>query len=217
LSAGFSGLFKKNFTLGANYKNNPVMKKNRVIWIGAAVVAIILALMFAFTQCNRVKGHRNIGSLTGIEQKGTAAAAITPGNSEAVRLLTNNYWVFEFYVIPMGENKLIPARQNKGTWYQFSPNGTYIGGQWGETKDEGSWFIKEASIEAMNKMGYALYIDSAIDDNRDIEWIIQGISKAGDMMSWVKNVDKSPDPTPGAVKAISMLSLPSKDQFGITE
>ena len=87
----------------------------------------------------------------------------------------------------------------------------------GRNEDEGSWFIKEASIEAMNKMGYALYIDSAIDDNRDIEWIIQGISKAGDMMSWVKNVDKSPDPTPGAVKAISMLSLPSKDQFGLTE
>jgi predicted small secreted protein len=194
------------------------MKKNRVIWIGAVVVVLLLAAMFSLAQCNRVKGHRDsIKSTTGIEQKGSAASAITPGDNEAVRFLTNNYWVFEFYVIPMSQEKLIPARQNKGMWYQFSPNGTYIGGQWGETKDEGTWFIRDAKIEALNKMGYTLFIDSAIDDNRDIEWIIQGISKPGDMMSWVKNVDASHDPTPGAAKVISMLSMPSKDQFGITQ
>lgn len=193
--------------------------QKRWFWILVGVSLVALVVLLLLRQCSPAapKGNDSIPSQTGITQQGTAAAPMTPGNFKVVQLLTENYWVFEFYVIPMGQDKLIPARQNKGTWFQFNPDGTYIGGQWAETKDEGTWFIKEASLEALGKMGYALYVDSAVDDNRDIEWVIQGVSKAGDMMSWVKNVDNAADPTPAAVKAISMLSKPSKDQFGITE
>jgi hypothetical protein len=54
-----------------------------------------------------------------------------------------------------------------------------------------------------------VFLDSAIDDNRDIEWQIQGVSKEGGYMSWVKMVNNSVNQEPAMAKAVQMMNLPT--------
>ncbi len=142
----------------------------------------------------------------------TAALPLTQPNTPETQLLTQNYWVAEFYVIPGEEGKIYPARQNKGLWWKFNIDGTYVGGQWEEQYDKGSWFWRAGSSE-YEKRG-VLYIDSAVDDMRDVEFQMQGVQGDGSAMSWVKT-QNSKNREPGMLKIIQLMTMPTKKQFDV--
>ncbi|MBK9490202.1 MAG: hypothetical protein IPO07_16575 [Haliscomenobacter sp.] len=100
-------------------------------------------------------------------------------------------------------------RANKGTWFQFQSDGTYISGQWGKTIDEGTFFVRSEQNPYMGRTMQNVFLDSAIDDNRDVEWQIQGLSEDGGYMSWVKMAENSVNKEPGMTKVIQMMSLPT--------
>lgn len=143
---------------------------------------------------------------------GTASPPLTQANTRETQLLTKNFWVVEFFVIPGNEGQLIPARHNKGLWWQFNMDGTYVGGQWQEQNDHGTWFWKPGAGQ-YEKSGM-LFIDSAVDDMRDSEFQMQGIERTGDVMSWVKTANFG-NREAGMLKVIQMLSMPTKAQFGV--
>ncbi|MFZ4426517.1 MAG: hypothetical protein ACOYOO_05120 [Saprospiraceae bacterium] len=143
---------------------------------------------------------------------GSAAPPLTQPSSRETQLLTRNIWVAEFYVLPGGEGKLIPSRENKGLWWQFNMDGTYAGGQWDKQLDYGTWTWRPGSSQ-YDKSGI-LFVDSATDDMRDAEFQMQGIESTGEVMSWVKT-EAYGDRQAALLKVIQMLSLPTKKQFGV--
>lgn len=145
---------------------------------------------------------------------GTVSPPLTQPNSRETQLLSRNYWVAEFYVIPGDQGQLIPARHNKGLWWQFNMDGTFVGGQWQEQNDHGSWFWRPGGGQ-YDRNGM-LYIDSAVDDQRDVEFQIQGIEDDGSVMSFVKT-QNSANKEPGMLKMITLMTMPTKKQFGVEE
>ena len=59
-----------------------------------------------------------------------------------------------------------------------------------------------------------LLIDSGINDYLDAKWEVQGISSGQDAMSWVKTVEYG-DGRAAMCKLMPLLSIPTKEQFGV--
>ncbi len=134
---------------------------------------------------------------------GSFSPPIPPGDSFEAQLLMKDYWVMEYYV---GDAKKVSSRSQKGRWFRFNPDGTFINGQWDETTGKGSWHLKRRDNKNF------LYLDN-IDDIQDCEWEIQGINQGQDAMTWVASqgyVDGG-----AIIKIISLMSQPTKKQFGI--
>ena len=177
-----------------------------------SVLLIGFTALMAVTGCKPEKNNsssEDVSAVTGLEKKGIAAAPVAPPNHPVIQRLQMNYWVFEHYLVPTGQESYNKKRTNKGIWYQFHSDGTYISGQWGKTLDEGTYFVHEEKNPYMGRIQQNVYLDSAIDDTRDIEWQIQGMSEDGGYMSWVKITNNSANPEPGMTKVISMMSLPT--------
>ena len=139
----------------------------------------------------------NIGS-------GQAAAPVNPGNSPLVTILTADFWVFEHYVIPEDQ---AGGWANKGRWYQFNPDGSFESGHWEELTGNGSWRLEKREGKQI------LIIDSTID-MEDSEWEID-MNAEQDAMSWVGTENYKR--TSHMLKVISLLSRPTKKQFGVEE
>jgi hypothetical protein len=146
---------------------------------------------------------------------GSAAAKITPPINKTTELLMKSFWVFEHYVRPIDENRTVPLRYNKGIWFQFHPDGTYVSGKWQKALDKGTWFVNEGGNSALGRSTYRVFLDSEIDDSRDVEYEIQGLSKDGTYMSWVKVVANSVDQDAAMMKVLGMLSLPTPESIGV--
>jgi len=176
-----------------------------------SVLLIGFTAVMAVSACKPEKSANTdeVSNITGLAKKGSAAAPVAPPNNPVIQSLLTNYWVFEHYLIPTGQESYIKKRTNKGTWFQFQSDGTYISGQWGKTIDEGTFFVRSEQNPYMGRTMQNVFLDSAIDDNRDVEWQIQGVSEDGGYMSWVKITANSVDPEPGMTKVIQMMSLPT--------
>jgi hypothetical protein len=176
-----------------------------------SVLLVGFTALMAVSACKPEKKApaEDVSKLTGLAKKGSAAAPVAPPNNLVVQKLQTNYWVFEHYLVPTGENAYTKKRENKGIWFQFHADGTYYAGQWGKTLDEGTYFIREEKNPYMGRIMQNVFLDSAIDDNRDVEWQIQGVSKEGGYMSWVKMVNNSVSQEPAMAKAIQMMNLPT--------
>ena len=177
-----------------------------------SVLLIGFTALMAVTGCKPEKNNsssEDLSPVTGLVKKGIAAAPVAPPNHPVIQRLQMNYWVFEHYLVPTGQESYIRQRTNKGIWFQFHSDGTYIAGQWGKTLDEGTYFVHEEKNPYMGRIQQNVYLDSAIDDNRDVEWQIQGMSEDGGYMSWVKITNNSVNPEPGMAKVISMMTLPT--------
>ena len=176
-----------------------------------SVLLIGFTALMAVSACKPEKSTStdDVSKLTGLAKKGTAAAPVTPAINPVVQRLITDYWVFEHYLIPTGQESYIKVRKNKGTWFQFHADGTYFSGHWEKTTDEGTYFVRSEKNPYMGRIMQNVYIDSAIDDNLDVEWQIQGMSEDGGYMSWVKMPNNSVDPQPGMAKAIQMMTLPT--------
>ncbi len=146
---------------------------------------------------------------------GSAGAPVAPEANALTAMLTKNFWVFEHYVRPIGENQSMPIRKNKGMWFQFHADGTYVAGQWQKTFDQGSWFMHADGNPALGRPTQRLFLDSALDDSRDVEYEVQGIAKEGMYMSWVKVVANSVDQDAAMMKVLKMYSLPTPASIGV--
>lgn len=183
-----------------------------------SVLLIGFATILAASACNRDRPGTNSGEvskITGLTKKGSAAAPNSPPNHPVAKALQVNYWVFEHYLVPTGQDSYMKKRINKGIWFQFHSDGTYISGQWDKTLDEGTYFIREEKNDYLARIMQNIFLDSAIDDNRDAEWQIQGMSGDGGYMSWVKVVENSVNQEPGMTKVIQMMSLPTPKALGV--
>ncbi|HKK75767.1 MAG TPA: hypothetical protein VJ953_11890 [Saprospiraceae bacterium] len=140
-----------------------------------------------------------------LEEVASAAPAETPpADMRETRVLQSKFWVFEHWVKVDGG----PLPENKGRWYRFYEDGTYDGGQWDDHNDHGTYFLREG-----NKWT-ELYVDSEINDLYDAKWQVQGIGGMEDAMSWVKTKEFG-DKEPALCKLTGMLSMPTKEQWGM--
>ena len=127
------------------------------------------------------------------------------GGGEKAQLLTQNFWVFEFYVTDDKATRLA----QKGNWYRFFKDGTFESGNWTDKTGYGSWRLQNVPDE-----GLMLFMDN-INDELDIQWEIQGINKAGDTMTWA-GINRKAN-AGDVVKVISLLTRPTRKQFGVEE
>ncbi len=126
-----------------------------------------------------------------------------PDTKEAQMLTASNFWVIEFYVSFEDEEQ---GRANQGKWIQFRKDGTADVGHWEDQTSTGTWTMVYGGKRP-------LVVLDMQDDAQDIGWEIQGISEPGDEMSWVGVKDY---PNYGdVVKVISLLTRPTKKQFGV--
>ncbi|GEM_PF-1952820 len=93
-------------------------------------------------------------------------------SKKVLQFLTQDFWVITAWV-----EQLDPQlnRKNQGRYFQFKPDGSFVSGQWGQQKAQGTW--------TFNGKTALLYLDSSTDDE-DGEWRIQ-MSKDGSVMIWV--------------------------------
>lgn len=137
---------------------------------------------------------------------GNVATPVPPDLTiEEANLLIKDYWVAEYWVDHKSKEN---SRRNKGRWWQFFGDGTYRTGHWEEELAQGSWTIYRDQAKLLIHM-------DANDDRLDEQFEIQGVTIAGGYMSWVGTSLYNMNNI--AVKAITLLSIPTKKQFGVEE
>ncbi len=142
-----------------------------------------------------------------VDNAGSFSPPLSPGNSPSTAIITNGYWVIEFYV--PADNDYNKKMANKGRWYKFNTDGTFICGQWQEQISHGSWRY------GTSVFGNPTIIADAQADRLDGEWEFQ-TSANGAEMSWAGQ--KAFGVEEGAMaKAINLTSMPTKAQFGVAE
>lgn len=123
------------------------------------------------------------------------------------QVLTKGIWTFEFYV----DNNASRAQKIAGTgqWFQFSPDGSFIGGHYQHQTHAGLWYMNYTTEHP------TLIIDSNVD-NHDAWWQIQGITGQQDAMAWVRQADTGgygPYRKRIQGKLMELTTLPTKEQF----
>ncbi len=143
----------------------------------------------------------------GQAEGGSYATAVQPNtNSPKVQLLLRSpYWVAEFWVNHADNSQNKP---NRGRWWNLKPDGTFNYGHWEETLSYGSWVVHNDGAKEL------IHFD-AVDDRYDMEFEMQAVSQLQDYMSWAGT--GTYDMKRIAVKATSLLTMPTKAQFGITD
>ncbi len=135
---------------------------------------------------------------------GSFQPPVAPEPSNLVQILTNDFWVWEYYVVDDRATRLA----NKGRWFKLSADGTFESGRWQQKTGYGSWRL-------LNQDGKQVLAFDNVDDRQDEQWEIQGINQSQDTMTWAGVPDTK---TEGAIlKAISLLTRPTRKQFGVAE
>ena len=138
-------------------------------------------------------------------EDGSYVAPVVPNtNNPKVQLLVQSpFWVAEHWVNHADNTQNLP---NKGRWWQLKADGTFVCGQWEETYSYGSWAVYNDGAKEL------IHFD-AVNDALDMEFEMQAVSQLKDYMSWAGT--GTYDMKRIAVKATSLLSMPTKAQFGI--
>lgn len=136
---------------------------------------------------------------------GTSITPRAPEESPLVPVLTRDYWVFEFYVDP--DNKANNVL-NRGRWYNLQPDGTFTNGHWEEEIGSGSWILmKDGAGKNI------LRLDNVVDVE-DAEFEVQ-FNQEADAASWIGTDTYGQGSI--MIKAISLMTMPTKAQFGLGE
>jgi hypothetical protein len=89
-----------------------------------------------------------------------------------ITALSRGYWVTEVYV--KGKDRQANI-DNKGVWYKFDPEGTYVTGRWVEQTGTGSWTYDpqaaKVHLEAEDKSKNAEYSIKISSDETIMIWI----------------------------------------------
>ncbi|HMQ49649.1 MAG TPA: hypothetical protein PKA00_19350 [Saprospiraceae bacterium] len=135
---------------------------------------------------------------------GSFTAPMASGDSPLASLLATEYWVFEYWI--GNDNNQVTNVFNRGRWFKFNLDGTYIHGHWTEQTGHGSWFLQKEDGHDI------LHLDSIIDAE-DGRWDVQGVNRSQDTMTWV---GESQTAVEGVItKVINLTSMPTKAQFGL--
>ena len=137
--------------------------------------------------------------------QGSYATPVLPNPSKpkVQLLLRSPYWVAEYWVNHADNSQ---NEANKGRWWALKDDGTFTTGQWETTYSSGSWVVYNDGPKDL------LHLDAA-DDRLDMEFELQAVSSMKDYMSW--SGTKTYGMSRIAVKAIALLSMPTKVQFGV--
>ncbi|MEM1215690.1 MAG: hypothetical protein AAGJ82_08400 [Bacteroidota bacterium] len=173
-----------------------------------SIFLVALALLLANSSCTSCtkKGNNAAASSTMPAQTGSYATPVLPNrNHPKTQLLLRTFWVAEHWVNHADNSQNKP---NKGHWWRFHDDGTFVVGQWQRELSYGSWVVYNDGDKDL------IHMDAA-DDNFDMEFHMQQVSELKDYMAWAGTGTYGQKRI--AVKAISLLSKPTKAQFGITE
>lgn len=174
-------------------------------------LALLLPFMLLVSCKSDPEGTDNgdAGSAAVVSPEGTGSAAtpVAPdGNNPRVQLLLRSpFWVAEHWVNHGDNTQNLP---NKGRWWSLKPDGTFVTGQWQETYSSGSWVVHNDGEKQL------LHMD-AENDALDMEFEMQAVSQLSDYMSWAGTGTYGMKRI--AVKAVSLLTMPTKAQFGLPE
>ena len=108
--------------------------------------------------------------------KGAPGERISPQSMRFVKAITNNLWYLNAYIRmskPEAERKRL-FNENKGRWFDFKPDGSFVSGFWEQETGGGKWKY-DPQIPGM-------YLDH--DDRRDEEFEIK-MSSDEQTMIWI--------------------------------
>ncbi len=171
-------------------------------------LALSLSLFWACTDdaATTQEGASETTETTETAPTGSIHSPSPAGDSHMEALLTKDYWVFEFY-IPKDDSDMEAKLFNRGRWYRFNPDGTYENGHWQEVQGKGIW--KYYVEDGQDK----IWLDSA-NNKEDSEYKLKANGE-GDAMSWVGS--RRYNQSGIMIKAINLMTMPTKKQFGIEE
>lgn len=167
----------------------------------------LILMTFGCSPDKHDAGNNPDNNISTTEKEGFFSKPLTPGNTREVEVLISQFWIIEYYINP--DNKERNMRSEAGRWYKFAPDGTFTSGQWEEQTGYGSWFLNYREGKTF------LMVDN-IYNSQDVEWEMQGMTNAGDAMSWVATTKGYKD-SGAMVKLIQLLSRPTKAQFGVKD
>lgn len=163
-----------------------------------------ILVILAATACkNEPKTNGNSGNAPKAKTEGWAETAVPAVSSRETALLTKDFWVFEYYVIPGDPEK---SMFNRGLWYKLNMNGTFEYGHWEESLGNGTWKLTEFEGTPL------LTVDSGTDNSFDMIWELNFGDYSGFEASFVANKYSE---QPGVMcKMINIMTRPTKKQFG---
>ncbi len=171
----------------------------------------LLAVVLLFSACKpdpaagEAGDQAQVGTTAPVTSgEGSYATPVTPAIDDPVaNTLMKTFWVAEHWVDhSIGGNDF----SKKGFWWRFLSDGTFGLGIWEEQLASGSWTLTQTQEKLL------LHIDASVDQY-DMEFEIQGIANNDEYMSWVGTDLYGMNQI--AIKAISLLSMPTKQQFGV--
>ena len=164
----------------------------------------ILILLAAAGCKNEPKTNGNTGNTPKANTEAAWAETAVPAvSSRETAMLTKDFWVFEFYVIPGDQEK---SKFNRGLWYKLQMNGTFEYGHWEEALGTGTWKLTEFEGKPI------LTVDSGTDNSFDMFWEINFGDYSGFEASFVATKDSQQAGT--MCKMINIQTRPTKKQFG---
>ncbi len=170
---------------------------------------LLILAVIGLIACDSDTSNQQSGSNPAASQRATGGSVGQPVAPDLdipeTSALLANYWVFEFYIDRKDRSK---EGSRVGTWYRFLPDGTFTAGQWEEQTNSGVWSVRRANDKVL------LTIDSNVDA-LDTEYDLQGMTQSQDAMSWVGTPRF--DNSHIMLKAINLLTQPTKKQFGVAE
>lgn len=132
-----------------------------------------------------------------------------PMNRSEPRMLTRDFWVVEFYHDSFASKE--QRKRGQGQWFQFNPDGSFIGGHWEKQTHSGLWYM---IYDGDKKY---VTIDSNVD-RLDGKWDMQGIGSEEETTAWVRTTEFGPrTPRSVTIKLITLSNRPTKQQFGVAE
>ena len=130
---------------------------------------------------------------------GRPGAPLSSQTQKFIDFATTDYWeMFAYLRMSLEETerrKLFDA--NRGRWFDFKKDGTYVSGMWEEETGKGRWYY--------DPMVPSIYLDH--DDRRDEEFTVK-MNSDGTVMIWVGT--KTFEETGVQVKMENSSDLPKK-------
>jgi hypothetical protein len=185
--------------------------KNLQFFLGLGLATIFVAC----TPEPKTGATNTATNNTPINVEAWAEPAVPAESNRETALLTKDYWVFEYYVIPGNQQQSI---LNRGLWYKLAMNGTFEYGHWEDYLGKGTWKLTyDSNMEGRPKIAGmtsipVLVVDSETDNAYDMMWELSFGDYSGSEASFVASRYSQ---QPGVMcKTLNLMTQPTKKQFG---